>query len=296
MNNSQAGQIVQNAVATTEPRWKQYAQSWKDIDTIFIRQGYEQQGFRFFRLVPFLSERGIFSIDALGSILNGRLVSASYDPQYAKGVDSEFYRQLRNGTFGENGLRFAEATLLLKEREPVSCGRFYWKLLWYVLQACSYLRQHHQSSFARYLISKYSRFSRKPALSESQFLSITETDWHTFLSAAKPWEPLKGIGENVFDFLIGDIVEAQFARDSYKFDSANEYFLKATGVASIIVPLARGSVIEFMRQLRLPYTLREINKGIYTYCSLTEAENYGYCRNPIKCQKCTVFNICERNL
>ena len=47
MNRAHARQIVQNAVETTRPRWRQYAQSWKDIDTVFIKHGYEQQGFRF---------------------------------------------------------------------------------------------------------------------------------------------------------------------------------------------------------------------------------------------------------
>ena len=100
----------------------------------------------------------------------------------------------------------------------------------------------------------------------------------------------------MFDFIFGDIVEAQFARDSYKFDSANEHFLTVTGIASLISPLQRGTAIQFMRSMELPYSLREINKGIYTYCSLTEAENYGYCRRASKCNQCAALDICERPL
>jgi hypothetical protein len=295
MNKAHAKLIIQNAVATTEPRWRQYAQSWKDIDIIFINHGYEQQGFRCFRFVPFLSERGILSIDALGSILDDGRNNSPYDPSYAKGMNTDFYRELQNGACGTNGVLFQQATRLFKEQEPENCGRFYWKLLWYMLQTCSYLRHYHNSSFARYIMSEFGRYRGNPMLAEVEFLGATDTQWMSFLQAVKPWKHLKGIGENVFDYIIGDVVEAQFAKDSYKFDSANEYFLTVTGIDSLIIPMGRKTVIEFMRSLNLPYTLREINKGIYTYCSKTEAENYGYCRNHWKCQQCSVMNICDRH-
>ncbi len=296
MNKAHARQIVLNAVATTEPRWRQFAQSWKDIDIIFIRHGYEQQGFRFFRFAPFLSGRGILSIDALGSVLHDGQVTSPYNPSYAKGMNAEFYRQLQDGAFGPSGELFQQATGLFKEQESRNCGRFYWKLLWYMLQACAYLRQQHESSFAHYIINQYADFARHPNLSEAEFLCITDDDWLTFLHTVRPWKNLKGIGPNVFDFIFGDIVEAQFARDSYKFDSANEHFLTVTGIASLISPLQRGTAIQFMRSMELPYSLREINKGIYTYCSLTEAENYGYCRRASKCNQCAALDICERHL
>lgn len=50
------------------------------------------------------------------------------------------------------------------------------------------------------------------------------------------------------------------------------------------------------KNIDLPFSLREINKGIYTYCSKTESENYGFCRNQNKCKMCNVQNICEMNL
>ena len=295
MDKVHAKQIIQNAVATTEPRWRQYAQTWKDINIIFLKHGYEQQGFRFFRFAPFLSEQGILSIDALGRILDDRRNTAPYEPSYAKGLDTDFYCQLRRGIFGSKGVLFEQATRLFKEREPANCGRFYWKLLWYMLQACSYLRRYHGSNVAGYIMSEYGRFRRYPKLSETEFLGITDAEWLSFLEAVKPWKHLKGIGENVFDFIIGDVVEAQFASDSYKFDSANKYFLTVTGIVSMIASPGRRTVIDFMRSLGLPYTLREINKGIYTYCSLTESENYGYCRSLWKCQECSVKDICCRH-
>ena len=296
MNRAHARQIVQNAVETTRPRWRQYAQSWKDIDTVFIKHGYEQQGFRFFRMAPILQEKGLLSIEALGGILSESRATAPYNPMFAKGLDAQFYSELRQGSFGPNGILFEYATRTFKEREPANCGRFYWKLLWYMLQACAYLRQQHESSFAHYIINQYADFARHPNLSEAEFLGITDDDWLTFLHTVRPWKNLKGIGPNVFDFIFGDIVEAQFARDSYKFDSANEHFLTVTGIASLISPLQRDTAIQFMRSLELPYSLREINKGIYTYCSLTEAENYGYCRRTSKCKQCAALDICERHL
>lgn len=136
----------------------------------------------------------------------------------------------------------------------------------------------------------------RPDIKDSEFLNASEVQWQNFLKAVKPWKHLKGIGVNVFDFIIGDLEEAQFAKDSYKFDSANGHFLKVTGISSLIIPLGREAVIDFMKSLKLSYDLREINKGIYTYCSLTEAENFGYCRSPQKCQECNVKDICSRNL
>ena len=68
MNTPAAKRIIENAVVTTEPRWRQYAQTWRDIDIVFIRHGYEQQGFRFFRFVPFLSDRGLFLLAQVNSI------------------------------------------------------------------------------------------------------------------------------------------------------------------------------------------------------------------------------------
>lgn len=294
MNQDHAKLIVQNAVAVTQPRWRCYEQSWSDIDVIFIRHGYEQQGFRFFRFAPYLSERGLLSIDALGSILGDSQYAAAYDNTYAKGVDSVFFGELRAGKFGDNGRLFADATRLFQQAEPKNCGRFYWMLLWHMLQACTYLRSHHGASFAGYVMTAYAQFARRSRLSGADFLEISEADWLAFLRTARPWQPLKGIGENTFDFIFGDIVEARFAKDSYKLDSANEYFLKVTGIASLIGSLERKAVMEFLRNLNLPYGLREINKGIYTYCSVTEAENYGYCRNVHRCRDCAVSTICYK--
>jgi hypothetical protein len=155
MNTTVARRIIENAVTTTEPRWRQYAEMWRDIDPIFIRRGYEQQGFRFFRFVPFLADRGLFSIDALGSLLGDTRIAASYDPAYAKELTAPFYQELQEGRFGGNGSRFEEAVRLFKRQDPRSCGRFYWKLLWQMLQACSYLCRHHHGSFAKYLLHDF---------------------------------------------------------------------------------------------------------------------------------------------
>ena len=111
----------------------------------------------------------------------------------------------------------------------------------------------------------------------------------------KPWKELYGIGENVFDFIIGDTTEADFVENAYKLDSANEHFLKISGLHKIIGNLERERIINFLGDLNLPYPLRQINKGIYTYCSDTEKENYGFCRGTWKCNDCEISGICEKN-
>jgi hypothetical protein len=296
MNNTDAKRIIENAVATTEPRWKQYAETWRDIDSIFIRRGYEQQGFRFFRFVPFLSDRGLFSIDVLGSILDETSARRSYVPEYAKELTSPFYRDLRVGRLGTHGPMFEEAVRLFKLQEPRNCGRFYWMLLWHMLQACSYLRREHQASFAHYILTSYARYVGRTSIADAELLGVSEDSWLTFLEAVKPWKPLKGIGVNVFDFVVGDVVEARFAKDSYKFDSANEHFLTVTGIRDLLSPFDRPTVMAFLHGLDLPYTLREVNKGVYTYCSETEAENFGFCRTRSKCQRCKVASVCGRRI
>ena len=54
------------------------------------------------------------------------------------------------------------------------------------------------------------------------------------------------------------------------------------------------NVKQYLLSLNLPYTLREINKGLYTYASELGKDKYGYCRNPQKCQTCSVTDICEK--
>lgn len=294
MDIKQSIRIIQNAVLSTETRWREYATKWQDIDTIYLLRGYEQQGFRIFILGPIFNDKEILSIDAIGSILDNSLTDLTYSPDFVKGGDSEFYQKLHAGAYGENGIAFYDAIMKFYFNERKHCGRFYWKLLWYMLQSCSYLRNNHGSRFKQFLLNEYRLYSGDMRLTESQFLDISEIDWRNFTSTVKPWKPLKGIGENVFDFIIGDIEDARFARDSYKFDSANQYFLKVTGIESLIRPFDRETTIAFLRKLGLQYTLRQINAGIYTYCSVTEAQHYGFCRNQQKCDSCVVKESCER--
>ena len=94
---------------------------------------------------------------------------------------------------------------------------------------------------------------------------------------------------------MGDIIEAKFAKNSYKLDKANLRFLTVTGIFKLLNKLDRENVINFLKGLGLPYTLREINKGIYTYCSKTEAKNFGFCYDKERCKECEINNICEKN-
>jgi hypothetical protein len=84
--------------------------------------------------------------------------------------------------------------------------------------------------------------------------------------------------------------------NSYKFDSANQHFLKVTGISQLIVPFEKVPTSSFLKELDLPFSLREINKGIYTYCSKTESINYGFCRDRSKCLDCRVNAICNKEI
>ena len=296
MDKSKAKTIIQNAIEVTKPRWSQYDQSWSNIDVIFIYHGYEQQGFQIFKLKPVMEKIKIFSIDTLGKILLQYPQKRKYDRQFAGSLTSEFYSDLQKGVCGREGELFVKAIRIFLEQKIGNPGRTFWKLLFQMLQACAFLKQNYSSSFGKYVISKYASFTNKKHISENDFLHITVSEWELFLAKVKPWSDLIGIGPNVFDFIFGDIVEARFVENSYKFDSANQHFLKVTGISQLIVPFDKVSTSSFLKQLNLPFSLREINKGIYTYCSETESDNYGYCRKRSKCLECKVNGICEKKI
>ena len=296
MNELNASKIIQNSVEYTRPRWSQYEISWKNIDIEFIMRGYEQQGFQFFKMRPILENLSLLSIDCLGTILQNGPFIPKYDRQFAGHLTSQFYKGLQDGLYGIEGKKLFKAISIALNQKNIKFGSTFWKLVYYLLQTCYYLKQEHSSSFAKYLLSKYASFKCVPDVSESVFLNITEDEWDIFLEKTKPWQELKGIGPNVFDFIMGDIVEAPFARNSYKFDDANQHFLRVTGISQLITPFIRETTVKFLKKLHLPYSLRQINKGIYTYCSETEKENYGFCRRLNKCQYCNVNSICDKIL
>ncbi len=295
MNINNARGIITYVVKATKWRWLQYDQSWNDIDRIFIQHGYEQGGFHMFKFVPLLEKRRIFSIERLGAIISNSFIKTNkYDRNYAGSLEAPFYVMLKNGKCGSDGSRFYDAVHFFIHNKVGRPGRFFWRLLWQLLISCHYLRLNYDSSFARFLLTEYANFCGKDKISDTDFLSISTEQWETFLQKRKPWKKLYGIGENTFDFIVGDIVEANFVMHSYKFDSANQHFFKVTGISELIDPFDRNGTINFLKQLELPCTLREVNKGIYTYCSDTERDNFGYCRSPLKCQECKVSEICNR--
>ncbi|NOX56868.1 MAG: hypothetical protein GXP27_20990 [Planctomycetes bacterium] len=295
MDTVQAEAILINAIEKTRPRWEQYNESWSNIDTVFIVRGYEQQGFQMFKMADLLEERGVLSIERLGVILCRIPHAGAYDRQFAGSLSSELYSRLRNGACGQEGSRFEDAIREFLGRKIGSPGRTMWKLLYQMLQACSHLRTRYSSSFANYVLCKYAHHVGRGHVSDNDFLSLTPSAWQSFLKVMRPWNELAGIGPNAFDFIFGDITEAVFARDSFKFDSANRHFLQVAGISALIQPFDREETIRFLKSLALPYTLREINKGMYTYCSITEGHNYGFFRNPARCVLCDVRDICAKN-
>jgi len=103
MDNVNAKKIILHAVKTTEPRWREFTEHWKDINEIFIRRGYEQQGFACSKLTEGLKARGIFTISKLGSILGKYKVAGKYDRLLAGSLVAPFYDGLRNGLGGKRG-------------------------------------------------------------------------------------------------------------------------------------------------------------------------------------------------
>lgn len=294
----QAKDIIEYVTRTTKPRWQEFAadQTWERIDEIFIQRGYEQLGLEMGTLYRVLQEQQMHLISDLGQILGPDEFNKSYKRDYAGSFDALFYGELIRGVRGERGRRFAAALREFILGKRGKTGGAIFMEMWRLLQACAYLVEHHQASFQQCMLDRFDRFKKEHDIAASGFLSMNLEEWDLFKNT-KPWLHLTGIGPNVFDFIFGDLQGVVFNDQSYKLDSANEYFLNVTGISKLIGPeLNKDTVRNFLAKLSssIAYTIREINKGIYTYCSETESENFGFCRKPQKCQLCKVENICER--
>lgn len=294
--------VILNAVEITEPTWRQYGIKWKDIDYLFIQRGYEQGGFNTSKFSELLIKEKVFSINKIGSILDYFTYNRTYNRDYAGNYASPFYNDLRNGKAGEEGKGFYNAVRNFQGNK----GSRYYQLLWWMLVCGNDLKHKYHASFSNFIKLKYSKFKNKP-ITDADFLNISKKEWKSF-KKSKPWNELLGIGENVFDFLMGDLLDDEgndfeFAKNSYKLDDSNIRFLKVTGICE---EPEKHEVVRYIRSLALPYTLRQINKGIYSYCSKTaldeveegvyegDPKNHGFC-HPNRCAECNVNDICEQN-
>lgn len=290
-----ARKIISYVVDKTKPTVLRYQEKFSDLDRVFIRRGYEQGGFELFKLTPLLEAQGIFSIDKIGSILDTYAGEKKYNRQEQGSLQSIFYQDAKSGLYGLEGTKFYECVEGFLERRIGNPGAFFWLKLWQMVVCLNHLKTNYNASFVFYLRKKYAEFRKVASISDGQLLSIGTEEWGRFKREQKPWAELLGIGENVFDFIVGDVAEFEFASDSYKLDSANSYFLKVTGLQKLVYPdFSRESVVAFLRKLELPFALRQINAAIYTYCSRTEARGYGFCRSAAKCRDCGVNDVCER--
>ncbi|MBI5459744.1 MAG: hypothetical protein HZC47_11670 [Methanobacterium sp.] len=294
--------IILNAVKTTEPTWKQYGIKWEDIDYLFIQRGYEQGGFNTSKFSELLIKEKIFSISKIGSILDNFEFNRTYNREFAGNYKSPFYLDLENGKAGEEGIGFYNSVRNFKRNK----GSHYYQLLWWMLVCCNDLKHKYDASFSNYLLVKYSKFKNR-SIDEIEFLTQSVDEWEQF-KRTKPWNDLLGIGENVFDFLMGDLVDEgwedrEFVKDSYKLDDSNIRFLKVTGINN---EPEHDVVVNYLKKLELPYTIRQTNKGIYSYCSETalkeveegvyqgDPQNHGFC-HPNRCKECNVEDICEKD-
>ncbi len=291
MDTETAKEIITYVVTETKPRWQLFDEHWKDIDQNFIWRGYEQGGFETQKFTKILKQYGAFSISKLGSVLDSYEGDKKYKRAFAGSLDAPFYIEMKAGKYGITGKIFAQSI----EEFSGMAGAWFWSKLWQMLVCCSHLTSNYNGSYAQFLKSKYAQHKNLATISDTELLSISPDEWETFKRVVRPWNELYGIGENVFDFIVGDIMEAGFVSNSYKLDSANIYFWTITGMSKMVDSITRENAVVFLKKLDMPFTLREMNKGFYTYCSVTESEHYGFCREQKKCLDCGVNNFCEKN-
>lgn len=289
LNKENAQKIILNAVKVTEPTWTNFNEHWEKMDHVFLSKAYDQMGFDNWIFIDFLDKYEL-DIEKIGTLLDKTDFERKYDRPFAGSLESPLYQNMKNGLFEAVGKRFYKSVKEFDGRK----GQLFYKLLWYMLVTCHYLKNNYNSSFSNYLKIKYANYKGLMEISDKDFLEMSSSEWEDFKNKKQPWNELYGVGINVFDYIMGDIVELEFVKNSFKLDSANERFLITTGIVSES-ELNHENVKKYLLSLDLPYTLREINKGLYTYASELGKDNYGYCRTPQKCKACNVNDICEKN-
>lgn len=199
---------------------------------------------------------------------------------------------MNKGIYGEEGENFYKSVASFDGRK----GAAFWKLLWQMLVCCNHLKNNYNSNFAYFLKNKYAEFKGIKGINDEEFLALSQEEWDEFKETKKPWDALYGVGLNVFDYIMGDVEEFEFIKNFYKLDSANQRFLTITGIFDCKPhELNHKEAVEFLSGLNLPYTLREINKGLYSYCSKLGCDKYCFCRDPDKCIECKVEDICRQD-
>jgi len=298
MKKENAEEIIDYVVTEAKERFSNWKyESYSNLDKIFIPRGYEQGGFAASIFFGLLEKKKIATVNCLGSILESYTGEKKYSRNEKGSLESSFYYDMKNGLYNVYGKKFYRCVDEFLNKSLGNPGGWFWVKLWQMLICCRHLKEDYRSSFKFYLKKKYCEFKNIPNISDRDFCNIDSDDWERFKKEAPPWEELYGIGENVFDFIVGDIKEFKFNEDSFKLDAANMHFLNVTGISKLLRIQSRDSIIGFLKELNLKhqYSVREINTGIYTYCSETERENYGFCRDRKKCEECGVNEICEKN-
>jgi len=298
MNKVIAEEIINYVVSKTEPLWNQWINlSYSNLDEIFMKSAYEQGGFAAWAFYDLLISEGINSINDLGNILELYKGEKKYLRIEKGSLESPFYLDLKAGLYGVYGKKFYNCADKFLNEKLGNPGAFFWVKLWQMLVCCRDLKQNYHSSFKYYLKKKYSDFINIPVVSDNDFYNVDNNNWERFKKEACPWDELYGIGDNVFDYLVRNIEEFKFNRDAFKLDSANIHFFNVTGIAKLFDINNKVSLIKFLKGLKLEknYNLKEINTGIYSYCSETEREKFGFCRSKEKCVECGVNSICKKN-
>jgi len=294
-----AAKIIDYVVTVTKPRWQEWIhQRYEDLDDMFITRGYEQGGFQVAIFYDILKSKGIGSIYHLGKILDGYQGERKYDREEKGGLEGKFYQDLKEGIYGEEGRKFYEAVRDFIAQPGANPGFKFWQLLWQMLVSCHYLKESYKGSFKYYLKKKFAEFRGVGTISDDEFVKMSLAEWNEFLKKTVPWEGLAGIGPNVFDYIIRDVDEFSFNQEAFKLDEANLHFFKVTGIGKLFNLEEKESIISFLKSLELShkYSLKEINTGIYTYCSASERTRYGFCKDRRKCLECGVEAYCEKNI
>jgi len=187
MDKESAAIIIDYVVTRTKPHWETWVhQSYAKLDDIFLARAFEQGGFQANIFHDILKDKGIASISSIGQVLKIYQGSLKYSREEKGGLETVFYQELRMGKYGEEGKRFFESVEEFRKNRKGKPGKKFWKLLWYMLVACKFLKENYQSSFKEYLKEKYCDYKGVSYISDTDFCQITAEEWQSFLDKKKP--------------------------------------------------------------------------------------------------------------
>lgn len=291
----EAKRVIKIVHDETKPIWKKWIVRYEDLDYAFLGRGFEQGSFWCQNFVrDYLAKYGMEDIGKIGKVFQilNYDENKKYDREFAGGINSDFYRKLKQGEAGKEGELFYKAVMDYCNSEGKKGFKF-WKLLWGMLRSCYLLTHNYNGSFVEFVKQKLSNVK---GISNVEFKNLLIEGWKEFLNTS-PWKDLPEIGREVFSYIFSDTPDFSFYGETFKLDAANKGFLKVTGMLDLVNGnLVNGSLSDdqyedLMKRIGGDINIRDINKSIYEFYA---EGGSNLCKPRKSCNVCIISSICKK--